>query len=246
MSWFEEWFDSPLYEKMYANRDDKEAAQLADLLKEVMPAEQYSEILDLGCGRGRHSINFAERGYHVTGIDLSEVAIQKARSKAKKMNLDIEFIVGDMRKPLDRTFDGIINLFTSFGYFRDDEENRKVLRAMQKMLRTDGLLVIDYLNAEKVKKDIESYDEGTIDHIEYEIHRFLEDDTVNKKMIFQFDDNGKTREYQERVKLYNLDWFREKMKACHLVIKQVYGEYDGQAYDPDESSRLIMICQKDS
>ncbi|HKJ34879.1 MAG TPA: methyltransferase domain-containing protein, partial [Balneolales bacterium] len=186
MSWFEEWFDSPLYEKMYANRDDKEAAQLADLLKEVMPAEQYSEILDLGCGRGRHSINFAERGYHVTGIDLSEVAIQKARSKAKKMNLDIEFIVGDMRKPLDRTFDGIINLFTSFGYFRDDEENRKVLRAMQKMLRTDGLLVIDYLNAEKVKKDIESYDEGTIDHIEYEIHRFLEDDTVNKKMIFQF------------------------------------------------------------
>ncbi|HKL03925.1 MAG TPA: methyltransferase domain-containing protein, partial [Cryomorphaceae bacterium] len=135
MSWFEEWFDSPLYEKLYSNRDEKDAASLAELIEEVIPVSDYRNILDLGCGRGRHSITLAQRGYQVTGIDLSKKAIQKAKRIARQKNLDnVEFFVRDMRAPLPKQFDAIVNLFTTFGYFLEDEENRRVLVNTQKML----------------------------------------------------------------------------------------------------------------
>ncbi|HKJ45906.1 MAG TPA: class I SAM-dependent methyltransferase [Balneolales bacterium] len=241
MSWFEDWFDSPLYEKMYTKRDEEEAAKLADLLAELLPVEMYKSVLDLGCGRGRHSINFAKRGYTVTGIDLSEKAIQKARKKAEELHLDIEFLIGDMRHPLDRTFDGIINLFTSFGYFADDEENVSVIKAMKSMLRKDGFLVIDYLNAGKVKDDLIPYEEGKIDGVSYDICRYLEEDTVNKKMQFHTGSSEAKKEYTERVKLYDLNWFQTHLEEEHIKIEKVFGDYDGSPFNKQESPRLLII-----
>src|SRR6056297_542997 len=111
MSWFEEWFDSPLYEKLYSNRDEKDAASLADLIEEVIPVSAYRNVLDLGCGRGRHSITLAQRGYQVTGIDLSNKAIEKAKRIAGQKNLNnVKFFVRDMRDPLPKQFDAIVNL----------------------------------------------------------------------------------------------------------------------------------------
>jgi cyclopropane fatty-acyl-phospholipid synthase-like methyltransferase len=241
MSWFVDWFDSPLYEKMYAKRDEEEAAKLAELLAELLPVDKYKRVLDLGCGRGRHSINFAKHGYTVTGIDLSEKAIQKARKKAEELNLDIEFLKGDMRHPLGRTFDGIINLFTSFGYFANDEENVSVIKAMKSMLRKDGFLVIDYLNASKVKDDIIPYEEGKIDDISYDIHRYLEEDTVNKKMQFHKGSDEAKKVYTERVKLYDLNWFQTHLNEEHIKIEKVLGDYEGSPYDKQESPRLLII-----
>lgn len=244
MSWFEVWFDSPLYDKMYAKRDDEEANRLANFLEQKIPVNKYPEILDLGCGRGRHSINFAKRGYQVTGIDLSEVAIKKAEEKAQQENLHIDFLVGDMRETLDRKFDCIINLFTSFGYFENDNENRMVLQAMHDMMRSDGLLVIDYLNAQQVKNNIKSFEEGEIDNIHYKIHRFIEGDTVNKKMEFYKNDNNDTQIYQERVKLYDQDWFSQNLKKEGLKIDEIYGDYMGNPINTVNSSRLLMICSR--
>ena len=117
MSWFEEWFDSPLYELLYAYRNEEEARRLADLIEDKIPPGDFSNVVDVGCGRGRHSIALAERGYHVTGFDLSPTAIEKARRIAKERDLsNVRFIVQDMRKPLDDTFDAAFNLFTTFGY----------------------------------------------------------------------------------------------------------------------------------
>ena len=135
MNWFEEWFDSPLYEKLYAYRNKNEADQLADLIEEEIPVSNFPKILDLGCGRGRHSITLAERGYNVLGMDLSKEVISKAAQIAAKKNLpNLRFQVGDMRRPLDKTFDAVVNLFTSFGYFRDDGENAQVIESVSKML----------------------------------------------------------------------------------------------------------------
>lgn len=108
MSWFEEWFDSPLYEKIYANRNREEASQLADLIETIIPKNSYPTLLDLGCGRGRHSIALAKRGYQVTGIDLSEAAIQKAKHLSEVEGLtNTRFLVSDMRDRMDQSFDSI-------------------------------------------------------------------------------------------------------------------------------------------
>lgn len=242
MDWFEEWFDSPLYEKLYANRDEEEARQLVNLLVDILPLEQCSKVLDLGCGRGRHAINLYKKGYQVTGIDLSEKAIATAREKAAALNAEnIRFEIRDMRDPLPETFDAIVNLFTTFGYFASDEENASVFDSIRQMLKSGGIFVLDYLNEAKVRRTIQPSDEGAFHGINYRIRRYVKDDAVYKEIAFTGDHLEKEKRYSERVKLYDLSWFKKMMDKHGFVIDHVYGDYEGKAFDPDTSSRLLII-----
>lgn len=245
MSWFEEWFDSPLYEKLYINRNEQEASMLANLIEKELPVYLYNKVLDLGCGRGRHSISLAKRGYLVTGMDLSDEAIRKARIKASQENLEnLTFHVGDMRDPLPEKFNAILNLFTTFGYFLDDHENVKVLKSVHKMLGKSGLFLIDFMNAQFVKKNLIPYESGSYDRLSYNIERFIEEGMVFKKISFSGGELSEPIEYQERVKLYELKWFRSNLNACGFSILKTYGDYKGSQFDPLKSSRLLMIISK--
>lgn len=242
MDWFEEWFDSPLYEKLYANRDEAEARRLVELLVDELELNKCSKILDLGCGRGRHSINLNKKGYQVKGIDLSAQAIKTAREKVKKMGLEnISFEVRDMRNPLDETFDAIVNLFTTFGYFESDAENASVFDSVVAMLKPGGIFVIDYLNATKVRQSFKPSDRGEFQGIEYDIQRFIRKDAIYKKIEFAGDRVNGERIYSERVKLYDFDWFQKKMEKRNFHIEHVYGDYEGKPFDPDTSNRLLII-----
>ena len=244
MDWFEEWFNSPLYEKLYSNRDEEEARQLIAFLEQTLLLNNCSNILDLGCGRGRHAINLAKKGYRVKGIDLSEEAIKTATAKARELNLDnAEFEVRDMRNPLTETFDAIVNLFTTFGYFEQDEENALVLDSVVKMLNNEGVFVLDYLNAEKVRQTYEPEDEGEFQGIHYEIDRYINNDAIHKDIVFYGDELSSPRNYSERVKLYDFDWFKNEMQKRNLQILDVNGDYRGSDFDPASSPRLLIISQ---
>jgi len=246
MDWFEEWFDSPLYEKLYSNRDEAEAEQLVELLIDELELNKCSKILDLGCGRGRHSINLNKRGYKVKGIDLSRQAIKTAREKVDQMGLeDIRFEVRDMRNPLEESFDAIVNLFTTFGYFESDEENASVFDSVVQMLKPGGIFVLDYLNAKKVRETYRPADSGEFQGIHYDIERYIRNDSIFKKIEFSGDRVNGERTYSERVKLYPLEWFQDKMAKRNLKIDHVYGDYEGNPYDPETSSRLLIISHLD-
>lgn len=241
LNWFEEWFDSPLYEKLYYNRDEEEARQLIELLEQTLSFNNCSSILDLGCGRGRHSITLAQRGYQVKGIDLSAEAIKTADAKANELELDnVEFEVRDMRNPLPETFDAIVNLFTTFGYFKEDEENALVLDSVVKMLENEGLFVLDYLNAEKVKQSYVSEEEGEFQGINYQIKRYIKNGAIHKDIVFAGEGLSSPRSYWERVKLYGLDWFEQEMSKRGLEIIAVNGDYQGNDFNPDLSPRLLI------
>ncbi len=245
MNWFERWFDSPLYEKLYADRDEEEAARLVQLLEDILSLEKCSKILDLGCGRGRHSIKLNRKGYHVTGIDLSEQAIATAREKKVTLDLkNIRFEVRDMRNPLPEKFDAIVNLFTTFGYFKTDEENAGVLKSVKKMLEPQGIFVLDYLNARKVKTDYQSYDEGNFQDIHYEIRRYISNNSIIKEIEFSGDRIDGKKEYSERVKLYDLSWFEKEMAKHEMHIDHIYGDYKGNDFDPDTSPRMLIISKR--
>jgi SAM-dependent methyltransferase len=243
--WYEEWFDTKLYEKLYAGRDLREAQQLVDLIVEKAPAEGYPSLLDLGCGRGRHSLILAKRGYNVTGVDLSARALEVAREQAVAQGLEhIRFLRQDRREPLDHTFDLILNLFTSFGYFLEERENDKVFAAVRSMLRDNGLFFIDYLNETWVRNTLVPEEEGQLDGLEYAVKRFIEDDRVHKEIHFQEHGSSKRRVYFERVNLYPLEWFVQKLEAHDLGLLDVWGDYDGSEFSPDQSPRLILFCRK--
>lgn len=243
-NWFEEWFDSPLYEKLYYNRDEEEAHQLIEFLEQTLSLNDCSSILDLGCGRGRHSLNLAKRGYTVKGTDLSTEAIKTADAKASELELDnVEFEVRDMRNPLSDTFDAIVNLFTTFGYFKEDEENALVLDSVVKMLESEGLFVLDYLNAEKVKQTYVPEEEGEFQGINYQISRYIKNGAIHKDIVFAGEGLSSPRSYWERVKLYGLDWFKKEMDKRGLEIIDVSGDYQGNEFDPKSSPRLLIISK---
>ncbi|PKD43629.1 class I SAM-dependent methyltransferase [Rhodohalobacter barkolensis] len=243
MSWFEDWFDSPLYEKLYSKRDEKEASRIADLIEKEIPVSDYKNILDLGCGRGRNSLALAKRGYHVTGIDLSKKAIQKAKSNAKEKNLkNVDFYIRDMRDPIPKQFDAIVNLFTTFGYFLEDEENKRILRTTAKNLRKDGILFIDYLNPEYVEKNLVPSESGVYENLAYQVTRKIEDEMVFKSIQFKGESLDKPVKYIERVKLYDLDWFKSELNRSGYEITKTYGDYEGGVFQSD-SPRMIMIAK---
>lgn len=245
MHWFEEWFDSPLYDSLYSDRNEEEAARLAALIEKTIPPGIYPSVLDLGCGRGRHAFSLSGRGYQVTGIDLSEEAILKAKDKAESRGIkNVEFLVHDMRDPLPKTFDTVVNLFTSFGYFEDDSENIRVLESVKKMLRKGGVFFMDYMNADRVRSNYEPSGEGEFKDIHYSIVRYIEEDIIYKRIRFDGGELDQPLIYTEQVKLYDLEWFLESFDRCGFEIEKVFGNYNGDGYNPEKCSRLVMAVRK--
>mgnify|MGYP000453829180 CR=1 FL=1 len=140
-NWFQSWFDTPYYHILYKQRNNTEAENFIRKLVTYLETDKNQSILDLACGKGRHSIFLNSLGYKVKGVDLSSQSILEA---TKYANDRLEFEIHDMRTPLDTKYDLILNLFTSFGYFESDEENVKMLNSVEKTLKLNGTFVLDF------------------------------------------------------------------------------------------------------
>lgn len=244
MPWYEEWFDRDEYELVYRKHDEAEAEQVVDLIEEAVAPEAGAHILDVGCGRGRHARALARRGYRVTGLDLSERAIAQARRRAASEGLDIDFRVQDMREPMgEAAFNGVVNLFTAFGYFEDDADHRRALRHMADALHPGGWLVQDYLNTPHVIETLAPEDTRVEDGVLIKQRRWIDGERVNKKITLR--QNGSTRSFCESVRLFTLYDFERLYEEIGLELVQAFGDYDGATYTPD-SPRLIMVGRKAS
>lgn len=238
--WFESWFNSRYYHVLYQNRDDKEAHLFIDnLLKELkLPAK--AKILDLACGNGRHAICLNQRGYEVIGIDLSDENIAQAK---KYQNETLSFYVHDMRDLYwDRYFDCILNLFTSFGYFEDDEDNQKTINSVASSLKHGGKFVLDFMNSEKVIDNLVLQEKKLIDGISFIITRRVVDNRIVKK-IHVID--GETEQgFEEKVRAFTLNELMDLMEEAGLYVENVFGDYNLGKYDSKTSDRLIILASK--
>ena len=146
-SWYASWFDTPYYHLLYKERNQTEAQMFMDNLTNYLNISEGSKILDLACGKGRHSKYLNTIGYHVTGVDLSINSIAFAKQFEKE---NLHFEVHNMCKPYNEKFDAVFNLFTSFGYFNKDENNLNTIKAIKQDLNESGFAVIDFMNSQHV------------------------------------------------------------------------------------------------
>ncbi|MBE99026.1 class I SAM-dependent methyltransferase [Flavobacterium coralii] len=235
-NWFASWFDTPYYHILYKDRDYTEARLFMDNLTNYLNLPEDAKILDLACGKGRHSIYLNQLGYDVTGADLSENSIKEA---SKFSNEKLHFKVHDMREPLDEKFDAIFNLFTSFGYFENDEDNLTTLKAICKSLNEYGLAVIDFMNVHHVIDNLVPEEVKTVDGIAFNIKRYVEENHIIKEIAFE--DKGKQFCFKEKVKALTLEDFEAMMEEAGIYLLDVFGDYKLRKFYKNESERLIMI-----
>jgi len=239
--WYSDWFDSKYYHILYKNRDHTEAEYFISNLINFLQPDNDAHILDLACGKGRHSKYLNEKGYRVTGLDLSANSIDNA---LQYENDRLKFAVHDMRTVYSQQeYQYIFNLFTSFGYFNSNVENQKVLYAIEKQLKQDGILVLDYLNADKVISTLKQNEIIELDGIEFVIRREIVENNVVKTISFQAE--GKQYNFLERVELLQKNDFINFFNATSLRLIHTFGSYDLHEYLPTKSERLILLAKKE-
>ena len=240
MSWFEKWFDSSYYHLLYKNRDKKEAQVFINKLITHLKIPRNSKILDVACGKGRHSVYFNKKGMDVVGIDLSINSIESAK---KEESSRLQFHKHDMRKVFRKNyFDIVTNLFTSIGYFESDEDEQNTINAMALNLKQDGILVIDFMNVKKVIKQLVKYEVKTVDEVNFKIRRKVINNFITKSIGIS--ENKKHYQFQEKVKALTLTNFAQYLKNADLKIINIFGNYRLENFDELTSERLIIICKK--
>jgi SAM-dependent methyltransferase len=244
--WFAEWFDSPYYHLLYQNRNDEEAKVFIEKLCVHLQLAPQVAVLDLACGKGRHSITLAKLGFQVTGADLAPNSIQLAKEAQSKWALNnLQFLVHDMRVALpNRRFGAVFNLFTSFGYFDDLTANQQVCQSISDMLAPNGLLVIDFLNAQKVISNLVANETVYRGHIRFDIKRWAIDGHIYKEItIHDPKFAAPIGPFTERVQaLVSTDF--QALLAPHFELLETLGSYYLDTFDAATSERLILIAKK--
>ena len=240
MSWFATWFDSPYYHLLYKNRDEKEAQDFIDNLIEKLQLKKGSKLIDIACGKGRHATYFNKKGMNVVGVDLSPNSIASAKQNE---NNNLQFSVHDMREVYkENHFDIVTNLFTSFGYFENKDDEQKAINAMAENLKSDGVLIIDFMNIKKIIANLISYEKKTIDSITFNIKRSMQNNHIIKDI--EIIDDNETQHFQEKVKAITLADFSAFVSNVGLNIIDIFGNYKLDDFDATISDRLILICKK--
>ena len=234
--WYSSWFDTPYYHILYKERNYREAQVFMDNLTHYLNLPEKATVLDLACGKGRHSIYLNQLGFTVLGADLSENSIAEANKNA---NETLHFKVHDMREPFEEKFDAIFNLFTSFGYFENDDDNLTTLKAIKESLSDYGFAVIDFMNVAQVIETLVPEEIKTMEGIDFHIKRYLKENHIYKEI--DFEDQGQKFHFTEKVKALTLKDFEDLMEEAGIYLLDIFGDYKLKKFHKTESERLIMI-----
>lgn len=239
--WFESWFDSPYHALLYQHRDEHEAKMFIDNLFKFLKPEPTAAILDIACGDGRHAAFMKSYVDEVIGIDLSEKRIARAHLLETEK---LTFYRQDMRNVFrSNYFDFAVNLFTSFGYFQHNRDNKIAAHSFAQSLKKGGKLVLDYMNVDFVKQNLVAVDHIIIDGIAFDITRQSIDGKIVKTIDFK-DKEGSAKTYNEVVSEFRLTDFEKIFADTGLNIVQTFGDYDLSAFEEKSSPRLIIVFEK--
>jgi len=242
-AWYKEWFDSHYYHLLYQNRDDDEALQFLQTLIRYLALAPGSTMVDIACGKGRHSKALADMGFDVTGIDLSFPSIEEAKREEDE---HLHFYQHDMRLPFwINYFQYAFNFFTSFGYFKTRREHDNAIRTIAQSLATGGIFVIDYLNVHYLEDVLDRSSTTTIEDVTFHISKWQDQDHFFKQIQVTDANNRSLKHlYTERVAKFTLGDFTEMLTYQGMQVKEVFGDYHLGRYNVKSSPRMIIVAEK--
>ena len=232
-----DWFDSDYYHILYRHRDYNEARNFIDNIVKYLDLKKGSKILDLACGIGRHSIYLDKLGFKVVGTDNSRNNIKKAKAN---QNQSLSFKQMEMIDDTNHKYDGIFNLFTSFGYVNHNY-NLKTIKNIERQLKDNGTVVVDFMNTSFVKNNLVIEETKVIDDLSFKIKRKSDGKHIYKEIKFY---DKKDYFFQEKVMDLSLNDFQNYLEIYNLKIIKIFGDYNLNEFDIKNSKRLIMVIKK--
>ncbi len=243
------WYEQDEFWKTFApflfnSERIQSAAQQVEQIVSLLKLQPGASICDLCCGPGRHSLELGRRGYNVTGVDRTGLYIEQAKEKANEQGLNIRFVQDDMRSFCEpNSFDVVINVFTSFGYFEKETDNKRVIENVYKSLKEGGRFLIDIVGKEVVARAFQEkrwWEEDGVIILEEakpnEDWSFIESRWIRIR-------NERRHEYRFTLRLYSAAELSGLLKSCGFGQVEIYGDLSGSPYD-QEAKRLILAAHK--
>jgi SAM-dependent methyltransferase len=244
--WFRIAFDA-FYSQLYAHRDQAEAVLLIRTLRDRF--DLGGPVLDLACGAGRFLRALREAGLAAVGLDLSPPLLLQARSDPE--NPSSLLIRADMRRlPLPgRSFPWALLMFTSFGYFDHEADDRAVVTELARVLRSRGRLALDFLNVGHVIRELVPESCREVSGREVRESRWIDPTgPFLRKRVSVSSCAATTPQavYDERVRLYSPSELAAHLTGAGFAVEAILGDYAGNRFEEGSSPRCILIGRKES
>lgn len=243
--WYEGWFEDDSLDVVVPSIPPGRAEQMVEFIVGHLGLEPDARILDLPCGYGRVSIPLAQRGFRVTGLDLSPRSLELARRDAAAAGVEVEWLEGDMREPPAGPFDAALNLWTSIGYFDDEDENQRVLEGIARVLAPGGRFLIDTINAHALAR---TYRPQTWDDLGEGVLMLQEAEFDHRRgrnssrwTIIRPD--GTRTELVHSLRVYALHELVSMLERAGLEVEGTWGGFDGAEVSFD-AWRLVVLARR--
>ncbi|MDC7233358.1 MAG: class I SAM-dependent methyltransferase [Spirochaetales bacterium] len=244
-NWYsDEWFWREYGPIMFDEQRMASSAYEAERIMDICSMKPGAAVFDCCCGMGRHSVELAALGCHVTGVDLSKGYISLAEEAAASRNLDVNFINKDIRTiDYENSFDTVINMFTSFGYFEDPDEDLLLLKKLHKALKPGGTLFMEMAGKEILARDFEERTwlerEGVKIFLEYSVD--LNWTELCNRWLFYKDD--KMTEYSFSHRIFSASEMAGLLWQAGFNTIEIYGDFEKAPYD-HKAKNLILAAEK--
>jgi SAM-dependent methyltransferase len=239
--WFEEVFDEDYLRTLPFMRADQTLREV-EFISDALRIAPGSDILDIACGYGRHAIELVQRGYNVTGLDLSLPLLLRAADESKRRALSVNFVHADMREmAFEKQFDGAYSMLTSFGYF-DEDTNLRVAERIGRALKPGARFLLDIVNRDYVVSDLPMrvWWEGTgcvvLEEVDFNFHtsRIV----THRSIVFE---DGRQLEQEISVRAYSLHEIGRLLRQAGFRVMDVSGGLNTRGQFFGNASRSLLI-----